>query len=84
MVSNSKAHKLLTTTEVAHLIAVSRRTVCLWAECQELPALKIGHQWRFRPPAIEKWIAARDNHGIYEEFPVKNTNREHGGSVKRI
>ena len=29
-------------------LGVSTRTVCLWAECKELPAIKIGLQWRFR------------------------------------
>ena len=28
--------------------AISTRAVCLWAECKEIPAIKVGRQWRFR------------------------------------
>jgi excisionase family DNA binding protein len=33
---------LLTSTQVATLLGVSVRTVCLWAECSELPAYKVS------------------------------------------
>jgi excisionase family DNA binding protein len=47
---------LLTTQQVARWLGVSSRTVCLWAECSELPALKVGRQWRFRREGIARWI----------------------------
>jgi excisionase family DNA binding protein len=43
---------LLTSTEVASLLRVSVRTVCLWAECSELPAYKVGRRWLFRRDEI--------------------------------
>jgi len=47
---------LLTTSEVAQLLLVSRRTVRLWAEYGKLPAFKAGRQWRFRRAALEPGI----------------------------
>src|SRR2546429_6262289 len=46
---------LLTTAAVSKWLGVSTRTVCLWAECKEIPAIKIGRQWRF----FEKELGAR-------------------------
>jgi len=28
-------------------LGIAQRTVCTWAECDELPAIKVGRQWRF-------------------------------------
>lgn len=47
---------LLTTAAVAKWLGVSTRTVCLWAECKEIPALKIGRQWRFREGDLSVWL----------------------------
>ena len=49
---------LLNTSQVAAWLGVSTRTLCLWAECSELPAIKVGRQWRFDPAAIQQWLAA--------------------------
>lgn len=48
---------LLTTAEVAKLLRVSPRTVRLWAEVSELPALRIGGQWPFRSAVIKGLLA---------------------------
>ena len=37
-------------------LGVSARTVCLWAECGEIPALKIGRQWRFPVSELRQWL----------------------------
>jgi excisionase family DNA binding protein len=47
---------LLTTAAVAKWLGVSTRAVCLWAECKELPAIKIGRQWRFRQDELSEWL----------------------------
>ena len=44
------------TAEVARLLRISVRTVCVWAECSELPAFKVGRQWRFRRDDISAWL----------------------------
>jgi excisionase family DNA binding protein len=47
---------LLTTAAVAKWLGVSTRAVCLWAECNVLPAIKIGRQWRFRHDEVSVWL----------------------------
>lgn len=49
---------LLTTAAVAKWLGVSARTICLWAECREIPAIKIGRQWRFREAEVGEWLAS--------------------------
>ncbi len=52
----SKPEPLLTTAAVSKWLGVSTRTLCLWAECREIPAIKIGRQWRFRESEVRQWI----------------------------
>ena len=47
---------LLTTASVAKWLGISTRAVCLWAECKELPAIKVGRQWRFRHDELSDWL----------------------------
>lgn len=54
LLSNSEV--LLTTAAVAKWLGISTRAVCLWAECRELPAMKIGRQWRFRQDEMQEWL----------------------------
>jgi len=51
--------RLMTTAEVARWLEISPRTVCLWAELQEIPGFKLGHQWRFRERDIRQWLEKR-------------------------
>ena len=46
----------LSTAAVAQWLGISPRTVCFWAECGEIPALKVGRQWRFREKEIRRWL----------------------------
>jgi excisionase family DNA binding protein len=55
-------HKMLwTSREVAEWLGVTTRTVCLWAELGELPALRVGRQWRFRPDTLDGWLRQKAN-----------------------
>jgi excisionase family DNA binding protein len=47
---------LMTTATVSKWLGVSTRTLCLWAECQEIPAIKLGRQWRFRESELSSWL----------------------------
>lgn len=51
---------LMTTAAVAKWLGVSTRTLCLWAECKEIPAIKIGRQWRFRESELARWLLSPD------------------------
>jgi excisionase family DNA binding protein len=50
---------LLTSGQVAGWLGISQRTVCLWAELDEIPAFKLGHQWRFREHEVRRWLEDR-------------------------
>jgi len=54
--SLSNYEPLLTTAAVAKWLGISTRAVCLWAECNELPAIKVGRQWRFRKDELGQWL----------------------------
>jgi excisionase family DNA binding protein len=54
--SSSNRESFLTTAAVAKWLGIAPRTVCLWAECKEIPAIKIGRQWRFREGELWDWL----------------------------
>ena len=47
---------ILAQEQVADWLGVSTRSVCLWAECREIPGIKIGRQWRFRESELRQWL----------------------------
>jgi excisionase family DNA binding protein len=51
---------LLTTDAISKWLGVSTRTLCLWAECKEIPAIKVGRQWRFRQGEVADWLQDQD------------------------
>lgn len=55
-----KHTRLLTTEDVAKWLGVAARTICLWAEGGQIPAVKIGRQWRFREQVIDEWLKTRE------------------------
>jgi excisionase family DNA binding protein len=47
---------LLTTREIQELLHVDRTTVYRMVENGRLPAIRVGKQWRFARPEIERWL----------------------------
>ena len=52
-------HELLTIKETALALKVSDKTIRRWIETHELPAAKLGHQWRIRPRDLDLFIKDR-------------------------
>lgn len=50
---------LLTTHEVQDLLHVDRTTIYRMVEGGRLPAIRVGKQWRFPRPEIERWLQAQ-------------------------
>ena len=48
--------KLLTLNEAAELLQVSRRTLQRMLNRKELPALKVGGQWRIHEKRLAQWL----------------------------
>jgi excisionase family DNA binding protein len=56
---SSQAGELLTIAEVADYLKLSRRTAWRWCKSGQLPAFKVGHQWRVAKSDLEDFIQQR-------------------------
>ena len=54
---------ILTIPEVAELLRIAEKTVYTLAQRAEIPAFKVGGQWRFSRGAIQAWISERSRTG---------------------
>lgn len=64
--------EILTLPEVAQLLKVAEKTVYTMAQKGELPAFKVGGQWRFRRVDLDQWIDAKTSRpGSDSERDVK-------------
>jgi excisionase family DNA binding protein len=61
------ADEILTLPEVAQLLKVAEKTVYGMAQKGELPAFKVGGQWRFRRTDLDAWIDAKTRRAAGEE-----------------
>jgi excisionase family DNA binding protein len=53
--------RLLTLSEAAELLQVSTRTLHRMLRTAELPAFKVGGQWRVRETQLRQWIEHQEN-----------------------
>jgi len=60
MDQNSENVRLLTLAEAAELLHVSTRTVQRMIRAKNLPALKVGGQWRLRESQLRRWLLERE------------------------
>ena len=58
---------LMTISEVASYMRVSRFTVYRLAKDRSIPATKIGRQWRFQKEEIDRWLRD-ENHEEVRRF----------------
>ena len=49
----------LTTEAVSKWLRVSTKTLTRWAESKEIPAVKVGGEWKFRESDLTKWVKKR-------------------------
>jgi excisionase family DNA binding protein len=49
-------HSFLTTEEVLTYLKVNPRTIYRLIRTGELPAVRIGRQWRFRRADLDMWL----------------------------
>ncbi|HLK90198.1 MAG TPA: helix-turn-helix domain-containing protein [Polyangia bacterium] len=59
--------EILTLPEVARLLKVAEKTVYTMAQKGELPAFKVGGQWRFRRKDLDSWIDAKTGRATGQE-----------------
>ena len=53
--------QLLTLEQVAEYLNVDKFTVYRLLSDKELPAFKVGNQWRFKRKMIENWLMQHSN-----------------------
>ena len=58
---------MLTISEVAEYLKLHELTVRRLAREGELPAFKVGRQWRIQRAKLQEWIDARSGQGAAEE-----------------
>lgn len=46
----------MTLEEVAKYLKVKPQTIYTWAQDGKIPAAKLGKEWRFRKPVIDRWF----------------------------
>jgi excisionase family DNA binding protein len=56
---NEPPPRLLTIKDVARLLQVSDKTIRRLIESRDLPAIKLGAQWRIRPRDLELFVRER-------------------------
>lgn len=59
--------RLLTLDEAAALLQVSKRTLHRMIKINELPAFKVGGQWRVRETQLRQWVEHRESRGLERE-----------------
>lgn len=53
--------RLLTLTEAAQILQVSKRTLQRMIKLRQLPAFKVGGQWRLREAQLRQWVKDRES-----------------------
>jgi excisionase family DNA binding protein len=53
--------KLLTTDQVARYLKIDKFTVYRLVTQKNMPAFKVGNQWRFRKQMIDAWLMKNSN-----------------------
>ncbi len=61
MVAKETAEQLLTLDQVAEYLNVDKITVYRLISQKQLPAFKVGNQWRFKGKMIEAWLTKNLN-----------------------
>jgi excisionase family DNA binding protein len=55
---SSPSEKWSSIEEIAEHIQVHKDTIRIWIRKGEIPAHKIGKQWRFRISEINEWVSS--------------------------
>ncbi|MBI1994488.1 MAG: helix-turn-helix domain-containing protein [Deltaproteobacteria bacterium] len=61
MNNNNTEIRLITLAEAASLLQVSKRTLLRMIQKKEVPAFKVGGQWRIRESQFKDWVESKAN-----------------------
>src|ERR1051326_113028 len=71
--------RFLTPAEAAIILQVSKRTILRMIQKKEVPALKVGGQWRLRESQLKRWAEEKETDLSAFEQTLR---REHHGSFR--
>ncbi|MGH7845705.1 MAG: helix-turn-helix domain-containing protein [Candidatus Binatia bacterium] len=57
---NSSDLQLMNLADAALILQVSKRTLLRMIQQKELPAFKVGGQWRFRQAQLKNWLDKKE------------------------
>lgn len=60
MKADKELPRFLKTDEVLDCLNVTPRTLYRLIRTGQLPAVRVGRQWRFRKSDLENWLTARE------------------------
>ena len=64
MGNTQEEFRLLTLEAAAEILRVSKRTLIRMIQKKEVPAFKVGGQWRIRESQFRKWVENKENGGL--------------------
>ena len=73
--SISQPAKVLTVREVSEYLRVHPSTIYRLLRQRQLPAFRVGSDWRFNVEAIDRWRAAMEKGGQAIEKPAASHGR---------
>ena len=64
MDNTQEEFRLLTLEAAAEILQVSKRTLMRMIQKKEVPAFKVGGQWRIRESQFRKWVENKESGGL--------------------
>lgn len=61
MGNTQEEFRLLTLEAAAEILQVSKRTLIRMIQKKEVPAFKVGGQWRIRESQFRRWVENKEN-----------------------
>ena len=68
--------RFFTLTEAAAYLALSPRTLYVWAEQKTIPAYKLGRVWRFDKEELLRFVRGEVSDGLYNSSAVGLSGKE--------
>ncbi len=63
MANSEEELRLITLETAADILQVSKRTLLRMIQKREVPAFKVGGQWRIRESQFRRWVEYKENAG---------------------
>ena len=69
---SERRFRIMTIDEVAKYLRLHKSTVYRMVRESQIPASKIGNQWRFRKDVIDSWLSTKESPEITKTSPEED------------